>query len=350
LYVQRGLPGTRWSRPELIDDQSCPSAGNLLVADLDGNGRADVARGGVGCGLRIRYQLSDGTLGPAQQLSNAPHSALKAADLNGDGRKDLVAIGGSTYRVWLQNRAGQLVLQTARELDFPRFGGVNGLIDLHMRGLEIGDMNGDGRLDIVVTLYGHTDPRRLMILHQRVDGTWSEPFYDTKGGGDSFALGDLNGDGRLDLAFTGGYVLQQADGSFGPVVMFPEEFAFGNYAVTLADIDSNGLVDIISRSTIESSVRIVVQRQQIGGVFAPPEIYRGGGYNEGPLFAIDLNGDRMIDVIDGLTLLMQIGSEQPTLAQSNRASPARAMNAAAKQQPASVTASWPSKLRAHWRH
>lgn len=350
LYVQRGLPGARWSRPELIDDQSCPSAGNLLVADLDGNGLADVARGGVGCGLRIRYQLSDGTMGPAQQLSNAPLSALKAADLNGDGRKDLVAIGGSTYRVWLQNQAGQLVLQTARELDFPSFGGVNGLIDLHMRGLEIGDMNGDGRLDIVVTLSGDTDPRRLMILHQRVDGTWAEPLYDTKGGGDSFALGDLNGDGRLDLAFTGGYVLQQPGGSFGLVVMFPEEFAFGNYAVTLADIDGNGLVDILSRSTIESSVRIVVQRQQIGGFFASPEIYHGGGYNEGALFAIDLNGDRMLDVIDGLTLLMQIGSEQPTLAQSTRASPARAMNAAAKQQPASVTASWPSKLRAHWRH
>lgn len=351
LFVQRGLASGGWTQPEMLDDRECYGQGSVIVADLDGNGLADVARGGSDCGLRVQYQRSNGTLGPVQQISNLVNGTLRAADLNGDGRTDLVAVqfGGSFFRVWLQDPAGQLVLQVDQPLAFPRFGGVNGLIDLGTRALDVGDVNGDGRPDIVATLGGDTDPRKLMIVLQQADGSWAEPRYQLNGGGNSLALGDLNGDGRPDLALLGGYMLQQTDGEFGAFTAFPNGLGFGTSAVTLADIDRDGRLDILSRSLYNGVVRLVVQRQQASGALASPQAYRsdelGSSYNT--LLAIDLDGNGLIDLIDGNTWLMQLNNAPTLLAQSARALPAIAAKAAADQ-PVAPVAALKSKLRTRW--
>lgn len=352
LLVQRGLSGGGWAPPEILDDRECYAQGPVVVADLDGNGLADLARGGSDCGLRVQYQRSDGTLGPAQQISNLVNGVLRAADMNGDGRTDLVGIqsGGSVYRVWLQNAAGQLVLQVDQSLDFPRFGGVNGLIDLGTSALDVGDVNGDGRTDIVVTLYGDTDPRRLMIVLQQADGRWAAPRYQNEGGSRSVTLGDLNGDGRLDLALVGGYMLQQADGNFGSLIMFPDGLGFGTYAVTLADVDLDGRVDIVSRGQYNGVTRLIVQFQQTDGTLAPPQAYRsddGRGGSVNALLALDLDGNGSIDLIDGDTWLMQVGIAPMPSAPSSRAHPALAVETAAER-PVAPVATLKSKLRTRW--
>jgi hypothetical protein len=349
LFVQRGLASGGWGMPEMLDDQECHAQGAVVVADLDGNGLADVAR--VGCGLRVQYQRSDGTLGPVQQISNLVNGILRAADLNADGRTDLVAVqfGGSSFRVWLQNAAGQLLLQVDQDLGFPRFGGVNGLIDLGTRALDVGDVNGDGRPDIVATLGGDTDPRSLMIVLQQADGSWAEPRYQTQGGGRSLTLGDLNGDGRLDLALMGGYMLQQADGSFGAFISFPNGLAFSTYAVALADVDGDGRLDVISRSLYNGVMRVMVQLQQAGGTLALPQAYLSDGcgdsYNS--LLALDLDGNGLIDVIDGDSWLMQMGNATTLSTPSGRVRSVVAANATVEQ-PVAPVAALRSKLRTRW--
>ena len=144
-------------------------------------------------------------------------------------------------------------------------------------------------------------------------------------------------------------MLQQADGDFGAFIMFPDGFGFGTSAVTLADIDRDGRLDIVSRSLYDGVVRLVVQLQQAGGALAPPQAYRsdGLGNSYSTLLALDTDGNGLIDLIDGNTWLMQLNQAPALSAQSARARPTMVANAAA-QPPAAPVAALKSKLRTRW--
>ena len=138
---------------------------------------------------------------PSSPPSNTPLGAIRSpwqgGDFNGDGKPDLAVANGypsSTVSVLLGKGDGSF--QAA--VNYPA-----GYLPLSV---AVGDFNGDGKQDLAVTNTGW-DPytnSSVSILLGKGDGTFLPAVnYAAGAGRRSVAVGDFNGDGKLDLAAAG---------------------------------------------------------------------------------------------------------------------------------------------------
>jgi hypothetical protein len=274
---------------------ACPF-NSVAVGDLNGDGRADIAVGGSFCGVQVLHGTAAGgwTLGPF--LAHPASSRLRIADVDGDGRLDLVGVGGGVSKVviWRQTPGGDLTL-----LGEPATGSSFG------RDIEVGDVNGDGRADLVVVV-GMEPGRHVAVLLQRADGTFAPPsFLDTGSpwGATGLALGDFNGDGRIDIAATTGgnspthlaLFFQSASGVPGPVTKVPTYDI--PTAVRAADIDGDGRVDLVVSHVGWMAVGLYLQ--QANGVLAPELRFAApyGSDNPHSMALGDIDRDERIDIV-----------------------------------------------------
>lgn len=108
VYLE-AAPGELWARH--VIDPGFHNGHALVCADLNGDGNDEIVAGyrGPGTSLCAYYSVDDSGLNWQRQLLDAEMatSCIALADLNGDGRKDVVAIGSSTNNVkWYENLSG----------------------------------------------------------------------------------------------------------------------------------------------------------------------------------------------------------------------------------------------------
>jgi hypothetical protein len=129
----------------------------------------------------------------------------------------------------------------------------------------VGDVNGDGKLDLVVNSTGGEDTvvAQLGVLLGKGDGTFGFPILEspgTTGGDGDVVLGDFNNDGRLDVAVGGQASLPDGltvnlgngDGTFGVPFQSPQNFSTGGnnpFGVAAADLNGDGLVDLVAANS-----------------------------------------------------------------------------------------------------
>jgi len=189
---------------------------DLVAADLNGDGREDLVLAGYNC-LMVLYQKAGGGFSPPAQLGAGLRIVgVAAADLDGDGRVDIVAAhtrdalsaerGGSSVLVLLQTQPGVF---TATHI--PLAGNASDL--------AIADLNGDGLLDVaalsqesgskVSVLLQSPSQRGAFVTAAVLNGTQNAAFL---------AVGDVDGDGRTDLILNEGpsVMLQTAPGILSP--------------------------------------------------------------------------------------------------------------------------------------
>lgn len=278
-------------------------ASSLAVADLDGDGRKDVAIGESGCGVEIFIQQADGTLASGNWLPSTQSHRIRAVDVNVDGLADLVGTGLDTAQVsvWYQV-GGRISLPSLYPVE--NSGGGD---------LAVGDLNADGRPDIVTSSFAGDPSRSIGVLYQQPDGRYAAPVYvgvDAAWTARGVAIGDLNGDGRKDLAVTWGGAApaalsvfhQRGDGTLATMVTLASADYPG--AVEVADLNRDGRLDVVVAHDGWSNVGVYLQGAD--GSLQGEQRYVGtdGSGNLDGLAVGDLNGDGRPDIVQaGLSVL-----------------------------------------------
>jgi hypothetical protein len=173
----------------------------IVADDLDKDGKVDVAVLDSDQGppeLSVFLGNGDGTLRVGQKLSVSVPSSLALGDLNGDGKSDLVVPGGqSLVGVLTGNGDGTF----AAHGTYPTGGQGN-----EIGALALADVNGDGHLDALAIEVGGG---ALYVLPGKGDGSFAAPLTFTVTTAQTirataFAVGDVNGDGKPDVVVAGG--------------------------------------------------------------------------------------------------------------------------------------------------
>lgn len=220
----------------------------------------------------------DGTFQPTLTTLALPAAGygVAVADFNNDGNLDLVATtpndGGIS--VFLGNGAGtftpvnnplSLTLPTASAV-IPGFATPSSV--------AVGDLNGDGKLDVIVAMGGVSDAASVGVLLGNGDGTLGpQVLYGTAPSVASLALGDFNGDGKLDwVVTTNGSIdtatvaLGRGDGTFQAARIF----IAGNAPVApaFADFNGDGILDAVVANSPDNDISILLGNGD--GTFKPP--------------------------------------------------------------------------------
>ncbi len=204
---------------------SCGCSGEfygwLDTASFRANGVLDLlilGNGGVQAGppprVIVQYGNGDGTFGGESQIyaasSGDPNfSPMGAAigDLNGDGRPDIVVL--SSQDGALDDRLYVFVNNGSGGFDAPNIIDLGSIIgSQNDRGVAIGDFNGDGKPDLVVHTVDPSNIEHIWFVAGKGDGTFATPvdrgsYGDATQGIVRYAAVDMNGDGRLDLVGLG---------------------------------------------------------------------------------------------------------------------------------------------------
>jgi len=186
-------------------DQNATDTATLV--DVNGDGRSDLitfdtAYGTTTAQMSIQFGNQDGTLS-APVVNNVaiaggvPEKVL-AGDLNGNGHNDLILLYPSSYQVLLNDGLANFTPAGSGALPGSNFG----------RG-AVGDFNGDGKLDFVIDTAGLPP---LALLFGNGDGTFATPIQVGSGSQKAARVEavDLNGDGITDIVYAT-YILNGND-------------------------------------------------------------------------------------------------------------------------------------------
>lgn len=232
---------------------------------------------------------------PSISVANEPNY-VETVDFNGDGLDDLIALGGSgDMQIFLQTGDG-LVLHQSFDV---------GLDD--PRNIATGDVNGDGRLDVATAPQANNNGRVYLQDAQGNLDTVNFLEFSVGAANPPFGpnviwieLGDINGDGRDDLVMSSSsqsdfiIFVQNAQGQLEAAANSPFPGSRSQERFTIADVNGDGRNDLISIDDADRELNVYLQDAQ-GGLAAAP-------YSPIPtqpsreLVVGDLNGDGFNDV------------------------------------------------------
>lgn len=311
-----------------------------FLADVNGDGRQDMIGGGNGQ-IYVALGQADGTLGaPIGATSSLTSTGWTsnninprtAADVNGDGRADLIGFGNDGVYVGLGQANGTFATAFKACLGYGVAAGGWSTQEAYPR--LVGDVNGDGRADIVGA--GST---MVVVSLGQANGTFGNAImastqFNPASGWTSQninprMLGDVNGDGRADLvgfADSGAYVaLGQANGTFGNVFLGLASFGtavggwsnFDTYPRFLEDVTGDGRADIVGFGLNYAFVSAgradgtFDAYQSLNTPFVPGQGW--GSQSAQPRLVGDIDGDGKADLIavgaDGVYLSSSIENE-----------------------------------------
>jgi hypothetical protein len=287
-------------------------ASSVVVGDFNGDGKPDIAvANGTGSNILVFPGNGDGTFGAPIASFNIIGGAfyLAAGDFNKDGKLDLAVIGTVGVQIALGNGDGTFRGSLGPPTLSPPAGPV-----------AVADLNGDGNLDLVVTAVNvniaiSLQPGTISVMLGHGDGTFAAAVsYSIGKAATSVAIGDLNGDGKPDLAVadfaTGAgavaVLLGNGDGTFQTAVKYPA--VNGANSVVMADFNGDGNLDLAVASNSAgatgaagSAGTVTILLGRGDGTFRNSIVY-GAGNNPLSLGVGDVNGDGQPDLVLADTL------------------------------------------------
>lgn len=267
-------------------------ASGFTVGDFNGDGKADVII--LDSTGSILWGNGDGTLQAPISLNQniGGYTAAASGDLNGDGKLDLLVLtpnfgSGATMATLLGNGDGTFQAPVTYSVPVAPY-------------LVLGDFNGDGKPDIAVSGGG-----QVSVLINNGDGTFKSPVnYSVSGNIQALAAADLNGDGKLDLVVpTGGtsasisVLLGNGDGTFrNPLQYTSNLLSIYSTSIAIGDFNGDGKPDLALTNSESPGNAVAIVLGNGDGTFQYPPLLYSAGLLPAGLVSLDVNGDGKPDL------------------------------------------------------
>jgi hypothetical protein len=302
------------------DSYAIPNPNAVVAGDFNNDGKPDFIQCCNSTGLVFRAGNGDGSFGSPVTAASAPKGAaqLVAADVNGDGKLDIVGLpaygnypaapNGTGLAVWMGNGDGTFQAPVV----YPT---TDSTISV-----AVGNFFGDGHPDIAVgEIDGNIDLFRnegngTFVLEKSIAVSASSPALV------QLSAGDLNGTGVSDLAAT----VYDGFGGSGPLYVlwnngkgdFTQQELDSSYvqpAVSVVRLNGDGMMDILVSYTCNPTPSGADKGPEYEAC-AGFDVYYGQGdnhlykrtvvtdegvYNLGLPFGVDVNGDGYGDIVSG---------------------------------------------------
>jgi len=306
---------------------------SVAVTDISGDGVPDVVAvnncAGPVCDSDSQFQVFLGEghgqfrAAPAYDTRAFVTSAVISADVNGDGKADLLMANQCANSLCAHGSVGVRLGKGDGTFQPPRLNASRNLL----YSIATADVNGDGKLDLLVAgADPNTSAGSVGVLLGNGDGTFQAIHNYSSGGFFAFsvAVADVNGDGKPDLIVANncgdilncfsdqdngsiGVLLGNGDGTFQAAQTY---FSGGFYAtsVTVADVNGDRKPDlVVANRCLTTSPGCFVTPPALGaiavllgngdGTFQTPQSYSSGGYEALSVAVGDLNGDGKPDLV-----------------------------------------------------
>lgn len=307
--------------PQAIPSQPATRGFGRVLANSSGLNRSGVAPMATGNPLFFPVVIYSSSL-------TSYYPSVAAADLNGDGKLDVAAANEGSYYpktgdgwvdVFLGNGDG--TLQSPVSFDS---GGT------YAQSVAIADLNGDGTPDLVVTSgcasgtwgVACSSEGVVGVLLGNGDGTFKPVITYGSGGsgysGSQVVISDVNGDGKLDLLVSStatigspqalssagvvAVLLGNGDGTFQPAIAYSS--GGPSTSVAVADVNGDGKRDLITSNACATACGNTVSEGSVSvmlgngdGTFQPPVSYDSGGEVTISVAVADVNGDSKLDLL-----------------------------------------------------
>jgi len=237
---------------------SVTSPAGIVVADFNGDGKPDIATADY-FGGKVRILINNGSGAFPTNMEFAAGSGpvfIAVGDFNGDGKPDLVvASSGSNQINVLLNTTTGGALSFAAPIPYT-VGTAPFFVD-------VADVNGDGKPDLITANSSSND---VSVLLGKGDGTFAPATNFAAGTApSSVAVGDFNGDGKADLAVTNygpstvSILLGNGTGTIGGFQLTNTVNVGTNpNSIAAADLNSDGKLDLVTANYTDGNVSVLL--------------------------------------------------------------------------------------------
>ncbi|WP_304065242.1 FG-GAP-like repeat-containing protein [Pedobacter glucosidilyticus] len=277
---------------------------SIQSGDFDGDGKLDLAivNSSSNSISILRNNGSSGTISfetKQDYITQSNPGQIKIGDLDGDGKLDLVIneFGNNSFSIF-RNTSNVGVITFASSNTLSTGAGSN------PSALALGDVNGDGKLDIAITNFGASK----LALYRNTSSVNTLSFvldnsYDTQSFPLSIVIGDLDQDGKADIAVSNtnsntvsfykntgtSAIISFADGQPNFAMDSPRE-------LTMGDVDGDGQVDL-AVANINASTINIFNNSSTSAFFSFDKTMHTAGTNPVSVALTDFDGDGRPDLV-----------------------------------------------------